>query len=103
MGVRNTFRWDTLSNARPGVNLAPRVTLPMAEPLPRPHCESSLCKKDIELEQERVRMPKTICQLTMERDFLRDVFRRNGNILKSGTANAAPLMAKLFFEYDIEQ
>ena len=40
--------------------------------------EKEIRKKEVALEQERVRMLKTIGQLTMERDFLQDVFRRNG-------------------------
>ena len=40
--------------------------------------EKELSRKEAELEQEREKMLKTIGQLTMERDFLQDVFRRNG-------------------------
>lgn len=40
--------------------------------------EKEIRRKEAELEQERDQMLKTIGQLTMERDFLQDVFRRNG-------------------------
>mgnify|MGYP002522660173 CR=1 FL=1 len=40
--------------------------------------EKEIRRKEAELEQERDKMLKTIGQLTMERDFLQDVFRRNG-------------------------
>ena len=40
--------------------------------------EKEIRKKEVALEQERVHMLKTIGQLTMERNFLQDVFRRNG-------------------------
>lgn len=41
--------------------------------------EKDIRRKEAELEQERDQMLKTIGQLTMERDFLQDVFRRNGH------------------------
>ena len=40
--------------------------------------EKEIRRKEAELEQERNQMLKTIGQLTMERDFLQDCFRRNG-------------------------
>ena len=40
--------------------------------------EKEIRRKEVELEQERNQMLKTIGQLTLERDFLQDVFRRNG-------------------------
>lgn len=40
--------------------------------------EKEIRRKEAELEQERDKMLKTIGQLTLERDFLQDVFRRNG-------------------------
>ena len=40
--------------------------------------EKEIRRKEAELEQERNQMLKTIGQLTLERDFLQDVFRRNG-------------------------
>ena len=40
--------------------------------------EKEIRRKEAELEQERDQMLKTIGQLTMERDFLQSVFRRNG-------------------------
>ncbi len=40
--------------------------------------EKEIRRKEAELEQERDKMLKTIGQLTMERDFLQDVFHRNG-------------------------
>ena len=40
--------------------------------------EKEIRRKEAELEQERDKMLKTIGQLTMERDFLQDVSRRNG-------------------------
>ena len=40
--------------------------------------EKDIRRKEAELEQERDQMLKTIGQLTMERDFLQDVFHRNG-------------------------
>lgn len=40
--------------------------------------EKEIRRKEAELEQERSQMLKTIGQLTLERDFLQDVFRRNG-------------------------
>ena len=40
--------------------------------------EKDIRRKEAELEQERDQMLKNIGQLTMERDFLQDVFRRNG-------------------------
>lgn len=41
--------------------------------------EKDIRRKEAELEQEHDQMLKTIGQLTMERDFLQDVFRRNGH------------------------
>lgn len=41
--------------------------------------EKEIRRKEAELEQERDQMLKAIGQLTMERDFLQDVFRRNGH------------------------
>lgn len=40
--------------------------------------EKEIRRKEAELEQERNQMLKTIGQLTLERDFLQDVFRRSG-------------------------
>ena len=40
--------------------------------------EKDIRRKEAELEQDRNQMLKTIGQLTMERDFLQGVFRRNG-------------------------
>ena len=40
--------------------------------------EKEISRKEAILEQEREKMLKTIGQLTLERDFLQDVFRRNG-------------------------
>ena len=40
--------------------------------------EKEIRRKEAELEKERDKILKTIGQLTMERDFLQDVFRRNG-------------------------
>lgn len=40
--------------------------------------EKKIRRKEAELEQERNQMLKTIGQLTLERDFLQDVFRRSG-------------------------
>lgn len=40
--------------------------------------EKEIRQKEAELEKERNQMLKTIGQLTLERDFLQDVFRRNG-------------------------
>lgn len=40
--------------------------------------EKDIRRKEAELEQDRERMLKTIGQLTMERDFLQNCFRRNG-------------------------
>lgn len=40
--------------------------------------EKEIRRKEAELEQERGEMLKTIGQLTLERDFLQNVFRRNG-------------------------
>lgn len=40
--------------------------------------EKEIRRKEAELELERNQMLKTIGQLTLERDFLQDVFRRSG-------------------------
>lgn len=40
--------------------------------------EKEIRRKEAELEQERDEMLKVIGQLTLERDFLQNVFRRNG-------------------------
>lgn len=40
--------------------------------------EKNIRRKEADLEEERSQMLKTIGQLTMERDFLQGVFRRNG-------------------------
>ena len=40
--------------------------------------EKEIRRKEAELEQDREQMLKTIGQLTMERDFLQNCFRRNG-------------------------